>query len=222
MNILYLNLLTIVGISSCIKHENCPRYVQIPAFITPAQSAYHLGDTISIISKFYKDVKAFNSEYTELIERIDAGNFVWDPSTSIERIDTIGLANITTIDKYFSLVEDSNYNYHMFVESDQFSAMDGQYNYKNDTFDLRIRLIPKKIGTYFILQKSGVGFFGNQKFPQKCPGLNVEAWVQMNHAENNNIELLSESPDSFFNTLILGNPKGNFYDVGGYCFKVIP
>jgi hypothetical protein len=33
--------------------------------------------------------------------------------------------------------------------SDDISAMDGEYNYYHDSFDLEVILIPKKEGTFF-------------------------------------------------------------------------
>jgi len=219
--IIFFYLLIILLICSCTKQENCPRYVQVPALISPINIEFHVNDTITIISKFHKVVQTFNSELKE-IELTDMSELDWQPSTIISRIDTIGQSNFTAIAKYFHFVENVKYNYHLFIESDDFSALDGSYNFSNDSFDLQIQLVPKKIGTYLLRQQCGANALGNQKFPGRCPGENVDAWVKMNNGDSNNIQLLALSPDPFWNTLFLYHSKSNFYDDGGYCFKVLP
>jgi hypothetical protein len=113
----------------------------------------------------------------------------------------------------------------MNIISNDFSLLQGKYNYHNDTFDLQIKLIPLKTGTYFLRQESTTGQSEIQNFPDKCPGENVDVWVTMNNYQtinDNNIDLLTESSDTHLNTWILTNPKTNFYNFGGYCFRVIP
>jgi len=221
LGMILFNAIIILMIAGCTNQEDCPRYVQVPAFITPKSIEYHIGDTITITSKFHKDVQTFNSEFKE-IDLTDMSDLEWQPTTIISRIDTIGQSQITAVDKYFYFVENAEYNYHLFIESQDFSALDGSYNFHNDSFDLQIQLVPKKIGTYLLLQQCGANVLGKQRFPGRCPGENVDAWVKMNNGDSNNIQLLLQSPDSFWNTTFLYNPKANFYEDGGYCFKVVP
>lgn len=215
------NAIIILMISCCTNQDNCPRYVQVPASIMPVNVEYHVDDTILLSSTFHKDVQTFNSDYED-IGLTDMSELEWQPTTIISRIDTIGQSEITALAKYFDFVENDDYNYHLFIESEDFSALDGSYRFRNDTFDLQIRLVPKKIGTYLLRQQCGANSLGEQKFPGRCPGENVDAWVKMNNGDSNNIHLLAQSPDLFWNTIFLYNPKNSFYDDGGYFFKVVP
>jgi len=224
LNVITQGLLSILVISSCNDQKKCPIYVQIPAQIIPQKAEYHLGDTIKIISKFHHDILAYDSEEKE-IGNFNMTNVEWKPLTVISRIDTLGQAGTSKIHLYFSFVENINYDYKLILISDDFSALEGEYNYKEDSFDLQIKLIPKKIGSYFLRQESTTFDYGDQDFPGKCPYENVDARVKMNNYDDlndNNINLLSESPDTHFNTWILTDPKTNFFNFGGYCFKVVP
>lgn len=208
-------------INGCINQEDCPRYAKISANLFPKKMDFHIGDTITISSKFHKEVLVFNSEQKE-IGTLDLSAINWMPSTSIFRIDTIGQGGVTTIHKYFFFIDDARYDYNLFIESENFSALDGDYNFRNDSFDLEIRIITKRPGTFFLTQEAGTGFQSEQKFPNKCPGINIESWVNMNNGEDNNVQLLQSSPDSFWSSQILNNPQENFFNNGGYCFRVLP
>ena len=39
---------------------------------------------------------------------------------------------------------------------------------------------------------------------------------------NGNIEILKTSKDSLYSKLFLLNPENNFYNKGGFCFRVVP
>lgn len=204
---------------------DCPRYIQIPASFIPKIAEFHVGDTINIVSKFHREeVLAFDSEQNE-IGFVDVSGFNWRPATTIFRTDTLGQVGITTVHKYFKFIDNPEYDYKLSIFSEEFSIFEGKYNEKNDSFDLSYKFIACKEGTYFLRQVSHTSNVEEQHFTDKCPGLNVDVWVNMNSIINypeNNIELLTESPDPHYNTDILANPKSQFYHFGGFCFKVLP
>ncbi|MEP6646486.1 MAG: hypothetical protein ABJC12_05315 [Saprospiraceae bacterium] len=176
------------------------------------------------MSKFFKDVILFDSEEKKLGIASMSG-VEWKPVTVIFRIDTLGQGGMSTINKYFYFLDNTNYDYHMHLVTADVSILEGEYNYEKDTFSLLVKIIPKAIGTYFLRQGSNTGQDGNQIFHGKCNGNNVDAWVDMNKFQNNNdnnIELLTESPDTFFNSWVLSNRATNIDHFGGFCFRVIP
>jgi hypothetical protein len=189
----------------------------------PTNREYHIGDTITIKSIFHKEVTAFNSNGDE-IGPFDMDGIKWKPATTIFRTDTINQGGISSIGDYFTFLKNDSFNYVMFSASNHVTALDGEYNYKNDTFSLEIRLIARRVGTFFLRQESGVfaGHGEQQDFPGRCGRDGFDVWVDMNNGTENNIDLLKESPDSLWNTLILRDPETNFYRWGGYCFKVTP
>jgi len=205
-------------ISSCRDYYECPNYLVIHAKIEPLKLEYSIGDTITILSKFSKWVDGYNSEY-KFIRQFNTEGVDWFPITLISRIDTIESPPSTLIE-HFEFIEDGNYNYNVYTLSDNSSGLDGEYNYSNDTFELKIKLVTKETGTFGILQKSGTGSYGSQKFQGSCPGRSVYGWVDMNQGSDNNIYLLHESPDSTWNYWILNDSIQYFKNNGGFCFKV--
>lgn len=209
----------------CDRSE-CPRYIQIPAAFIPSKADFHVGDTVTIVSKFHrKQVQAFDSEERE-IGYIDGSGFNWQPATVIFRTDTTDQAGVTTVHKYFKFIDNPEYDYGLRVVSEDLSIYEGKYNYDNDTFDLSFKFIVNKAGTYLLRQGSASGKIEDLDLSRNCSDMNiVDVWVNMNSIETypgNNIQLLAESPDPHYNTGMLANPETQFYHLGGYCFKVAP
>ncbi len=211
----------LISIGSCKDRDKCPYTFELPAQIIPLQREYRIGDTITFLSKFHEQVLAYNIEKNE-VGTYNMEGIKWSPATSIFRIDTIS-DDKSVVHKDFSFLPDSNYNYNLFVSSSNFGAIDGEYNFEKDTFYLQARLIAKKKGTFFFMQDSGSGLSGGdrQDFPGKCRGVHFDVRVKMNDGGNNNIGLLSESPNETYNTWMLQKPDDRFHRVGGFCFKIV-
>ncbi len=80
-----LILIVAANFQSCIKkYQDCPARFQIPAQVIPYSEEYSIGDTITIFSKFNKNVYELNTERTYDMEGIK-----WYPATGIMRIDTV-------------------------------------------------------------------------------------------------------------------------------------
>ena len=69
--------------SSCKKDE-CPSLFEIPIEISPKKLEYHIGDTITLTSKFYKMVYENVTKKTYIM-----GEIRWKPVCAIHRIDSI-------------------------------------------------------------------------------------------------------------------------------------
>jgi hypothetical protein len=215
--------LIIASLMSC-NQEDCPRYFQIPATISPAKSEYHLGDTITIVSKFHRKVLAFNSNQEEL-RYFDMQGILWEPVTIIQKTDTIGAVATSSIQKNFEFIYDPAYDYKYYNFSEGGDDIDGEYTYANDTFSLVVKLVAKRPGTFLLRQGSGIlAGESPQDYPGSCNKYDgFDVWVQMNGGIGNNIELLNESPDTHWNTWYVQQERDNklFSRSGGYCFKVV-
>lgn len=213
LSFIILNILAIISFVGCFDPDDCPERFHVPAEIIPYQIEYHIGDTITFISKFDRMVHEIKTN-----RKYDMNNIKWSPNTIVNLLDTIGYSNISD---YFNFTTVNDYQ--EFNLSSGNSVLSGQYNYIENKFILEFILIPKRTGNYFLSQKCAIGpNHGDVDFPGKCNGNGYDVIVDMNSGKDGNIDILKSSQDSLYNTWVLGDPKRNFYDRGGFCFRVIP
>ncbi|HQX43543.1 MAG: hypothetical protein KA251_02265 [Saprospiraceae bacterium] len=213
-NLYFALLFLITSCDGCKDPDECPDRFHIPAEIIPYKAEYHIGDTISFVSKFRYYVHEIRTDKDYNLKNIN-----FNPNTLINYLDTIGSSKITN---YFTMIVENN-NYKEFIFSGGSSELDGQYELNNDTFSLRFKLIPRKIGNFLLIQKCGIGpNFGDSDFPGRCTGIGYDVIVRMNEGKDGNIEILKTSKDSLYSKLFLLNPENNFYNKGGFCFRVVP
>lgn len=206
---------------SCRKPEDCPNYFELPIKIIPAKETYEVGDTLTFTSKFYKKVLAYNIQ-REALKPYDMSGIDWQPVTFIYRTDSTDEAGISIIMRFFDFIEDPSFNYKLMQYSEGSTGLIGEYNFENDTFFLTYRLIARKPGTFMSEFGSNLlEAYNTQDFPGNCNRNGFTATALMNDGADNNIDLLKESPNSFWNTWVLQDPKARFHKFGGYCFKVV-
>ena len=92
---LILIFISIVSCDGCIDPDDCPDTFNVPAEIIPYQRQYHIGDTITLFSKFDRHVHEIRTD-----RKYDMGNIDWFPNAFIQYLDTIGYNN-TKISDYF-------------------------------------------------------------------------------------------------------------------------
>lgn len=181
----------------------------------PYSEEYRIGDTITIKSKFSRYVWEVN-----LIEYIDMAGIDWNPKTKIWNMDTVNVVE-NNIKQDFDFIYDSEYDYDYFYYSDGGNDLYGEYNYTNDSFDLEIKIIPRKKGLFRMTQSCNLYFGVYEDHEAKCGNEGYEAYTKMNEGKDNNFHLLYESPESHFNTWIPEKPDQRFHYGGGYCFRVV-
>ncbi len=214
--VMVLNILAIVSFAGCFDPDDCPDRFHVPAEIIPYQRDYHIDDTITLFSRFDRYVHEFQTD-----RKYDMVNIDWFPNAFIQYLDTIGYNN-TKISRYFNLIFDTNCN-EFHVSFNDHSVVDCKYLFSNDTFSLIYKFIPKRTGNYFLSQKCAIGpNFNEQNFTGKCKHDGYDVIVDMNSGKDGNIDILKSSQDSLYNTWVLSDPKRNFFDRGGFCFRVIP
>ena len=189
---------------------------ELPCTIEPKSASFEIGDTISVSFNFSNLIydRSTNASY-ELIE------FNFYPNFGMTRIDSI-IRSVNSSDfSGFEVILDQNQNISLITLSGEDTYLNGQFVYNNDRYSLDYLLVCKERGTYMIRNTMLLYDFGKaQDFANKCNNVDLEAAVVVNSSGDNNIDLLNESPESHYNTNILGNPKVKYHDVGGFAFKV--
>ncbi|MFT6783267.1 MAG: hypothetical protein ACJA1A_003207 [Saprospiraceae bacterium] len=213
-------ILFAINFVSCCSTKECPRYFIVHAEILNPKIEYKVGDTISIVSNFSSIVSAVTS-----LPRISAGEYEmsgidWEPVSRIYKVDSFGLHLESKTINYVEFISNSNFNYSPYVFNSGNSWLNGEYNEDNGYFNLEVDFIAKEPGTYCLFQGSNL-LTSTQEFPDKCSGVGFDVEVIMNNGEDNNIDLLKESPNPHWNTRIFEKPDERFYRAGGYCFRIV-
>jgi len=184
--------------------------------VTPYSETYNVGDTITISSKFHKEVYDKNTQ-----EYYDVTGVEWGMGTGIHRIDTMLNIQYYT-QEYFSFAADSDYDYSWSYFSSGASYLAGEFNFQNDSFDLEIKLIAMHPGIFHMVHTSTLVDINNdQDFEGKCRLTGFEGHTKMNEGRDNNIHLMAESPEPHYREWILEKPEERFHKEGGYCFRVV-
>ena len=204
--------------SSCIQNEECNivdgyQFV-IPATLSPSVDSFKIGDTISISSIFPDLVYERKTDQDYLLN-----DFKFFPATAINKIDeTISIDALKT----FELIIDDSIDYGLTTFSDGLKLLTGEYLYTNNTYSLEFKIIPTQPGLYFLEQAVRMRLSPNQSFDNKCSNVQLGGGeVNLNGADDNNIDFLSRSPDEHYHYWVLLKPEERFYQFGGYVFYVV-
>lgn len=214
-------IIAFIGIPLFLScHKECNDLVNydfvLPATLSPTKDTFKIGDTIDISSEFSDMVFDRATNKTYKLE-----NWKFYPETTIVRIDdtTVVTDNLSE----FSYFIDPIYNYKLFSYSDGGKSLVGQYNYQNNAYKLEYKLIPNQRGLYFLRHTTDLYNLGKkQDFEGRCPKgrAGLDGYVNLNGGADNNINMLSSSPDPHYNDWILQKPEERFHKFGGYCFYV--
>lgn len=219
LKILLLFFILSTFIFSCRDSQKCPDKFYLPAQLFPVKQKYHVGDTVTILSTFHSEVLGFNTENQEL-GYFDMSGIEWLPGTGVYRIDIDSGEGNSILTESIGFVENTQYNYSLSSTSGG-TILIGEYNFRNDSFYLEYKLVFLQAGIFLHEFGSSAGISGGQNFEGKCPGSTFQVFIIINEGLDNNISLLSESPNSHFNNWTLLSPKTRFYDMGGFAFKVV-
>lgn len=206
--------------SSCVKKDPAcnisgGKYeFVLPFRLSPAQETFHIGDTITISSMMSDKIydRITNNYYS-------LKDFKFYLTTTIFYMDT------SKIDYYnfnmFDLVIDSIYWYNIFLFSDGNSHLQTDFLYLNNEYKIEYKIIPKVSGHFLLGQWSQLNLINeNQEFAWKCKNIEDDAKVYMNGWNDNNITLIYDAENSYYEEFIK-HKNEKYLDLGGYCFKVI-
>lgn len=217
MKYVFLASFALLFLSACISKDCKVRNGQydftVPATLTPAQTSYRVGDTITISSTFSDQV--FDAATGEVYSLED---FRFFPGTGIRKIDVSpavdGMPDFTAI-------IDTTYNYFPAIYSG-LQLLVGEYTYENNTYSLEFNLVPNEAGLYYMEQGIAPEISEGQEFPGRCKNARLlTGSMTLNDLAENNLNLLANSPDEHYNTWILEKPFERFYKFGGYVFEVV-
>lgn len=202
----------------CIKEEckiNGGQYeFEIPASLSPLKDTFNVGDTIFFVSGFSENVFERETGRTYMLK-----DFKFYPRLRLREVSGV-MANEGAL-LNFDVLVDTSTNFSQFNYSDGAIGYVGEYSYANSGYSLVYQLVPKEPGLYYFSYFSNVFNFGEgQDFEGKCSNLDIDAAVVLNDGADNNIHMLSDSPDPHYNNWILQKPEERFYKFGGYCFYV--
>jgi len=218
MKYYFLAFTAIVLLSSSCLRKECRDIpggyeFEIPVTLAPVKDTFRIGDTISISSIFDDMVFERKTQQEYLLE-----DWNFFPITDIHKIDTAPYQNGMP---FFDVIVSDTMDYEQFMFSDGWSSLTGTYSYDSNIYNLFYKVVPRNSGLYCIYQASAQSVDDNQGFPGKCSGISSRTAVVLNNNTDNNIEFLSESPDTFISEWIPSRPMDRFYNSGGYCFYVV-
>ena len=184
----------------------------LPATLTPAKDTFQIGDTITIRSSFPDSVFEQKTGKWYLME-----NIIWFPKTLMFNLDSLG--EFSTF-LNFEVIGKPENNFRLFNYSDGSTSLLGKYEYVDHQYFLEFQMVALSKGLFFLSFGSSIYGHGNdQDFEGRCTNVAIDAIVQMNNAEDNNVDFLLESPEEGFHW-VWEKKDQNFYDFGGYCFYV--
>lgn len=196
------------------RNKRCAFDFVIPVEVIPYSEEYRIGDTIMIKSKFSTLVWE-----EDLMEYINMDGVNWNPATKIFNMDTVGIVK-ADIKQDFDFIYNPAYDYNFFGSN---KNIRGQYNIKNDSFDLEIKLIARKKGLFVLAHYCDIESLGIiEDHEAKCGGQDgYDSINNMNNGKDNNFHLLFESPEWHFNTFITSKADIRFHKAGRFCFRVV-
>jgi len=204
-------------IASCSKEniKNCPKEFTIFGKTIPYDSIYSMKDTIELTIKFSKNVIEKNLNKTYNLQNIS-----FDPSLRVVKIDSGNYLINQKTNEFINLIysSDTAYYWHNF-SSDGNSILKSHFTFKKDSFYLDLKITFAKKGLFIIefgesFENSSIDFEG------KCKNIDFEFHTILNPPKDNNINLLKESPNEYYNKWLINHPD-KFYKRGSYVLKVV-
>ncbi len=221
-NIVILLIPAFVLLNSCTKEEckfDYPNYVfEIPSSFSPQKETYKIGDTIIIESTFPNSVYDRSTQRNYVLK-----NFKFFPEFTIIKISN----KISDRAAFFmfDVIIEPQYNITYFYGSaSKVLSYYGQFLNEISSYNLKLSIVPKDTGLFVFHHSSSIDWDGigdqEQEFEGKCDKKGLKVFVNMNENNENNINLLIQSPDEHYNTWVLEKPVDRFHSLGGYAFYV--
>lgn len=184
----------------------------IAATVSPNTATISVGDTLTITSRLSKELYDRVTGNTYFFE-----TFPYSASTQLAKVDE-NPADHDVLDN-FEFIVDPAYDYSSMTGGEGKTILNGKYLTLGDNYEITFQLVAQTAGLYVLTQ--GVDLqLPEASFPGRCTNATSYAIMDINGDAENNIELLMDSPDPFFNERVFANPDLQFYDQGRFAFKV--
>ena len=183
----------------------------ISSTLYPALDTFNIGDTITIISEFNDQIYEAKTDM-----KYDLSNLALPSNFKIWKISNSPTSYAAILN--FNILNDSSNDfYYDYYQALNAYSLKGKYDYTQSTYSLTYKIIPEDTGLFMCAHgplSTGI------TFPGKCDDMESYFHVVLNNGNDNNISMLSQSPDEHFNTWILEKPYDRFHSGGGYAFYV--
>jgi len=213
---IFISIIAILAFStSCKKEsESCPIEFVVFGEVLPYAETYKVGDTLTLKTNYNYMIYEKNTK-----QYFDMKGLNIEAILYIIRTDTIFDSISGKVTEYVEVLDNNNYNYSIQNFSDGSSELFSDILFDGKTFKHELKIILKKKGI-FMLTYGPSTIENNFNFEGKCDKYSFFLYTRLNENSNNNIELLSLSPDEHFNTWILQMPNERFYR-GRFAYRVI-
>ncbi len=209
--LIIFSMLSLTGCNKECQITGASYQFEVSSTLFPALDTFNIGDTITIISEFNDQVyEAKTDKKYDLSKLTLPSNFkVWKISvspTSYTAILNFNVLNDSSSDFYYDYYQGLNAY-----------SLKGKYDYTQSTYSLTYKIIPEDTGLFMCAHgplSPGIAF------PGKCDDMESYFHVALNNGNDNNISMLSQSPDEHFNTWVLEKPDDRFHSGGSYAFYV--
>ena len=207
-------LLYSITISSCKdKCESDGGHVfEIPVTLSPARDTFNIGDTITVTSIFPDEVRDTRRDMNFKLK-----DYNFFPSSNMIKIDTLNY--LVEFGDNFDVLIDTAFDYSIFNYSSGNEGLIGDHIYADNTYSLSYKLVTRKEGLYFFKHFHQLLLSPNQDFEGKCAAVESIAHTRLNDRADNNIDMLTSSPDPSYSEILISNPE-RYHNGGGYCFYV--
>ena len=209
-----LIIFAMLSLASCNKEcriTGATYHFQISSTLYPALDTFSIGDTITIFTEFNDQVYEAKTDKTYDLSNLTLYYYI--RMYKISESPTVRAA----IDSFqFDYAGLNTYHYDYFTNSN-YKVLRGDYSYYNNTYSIKYKFSPMDTGLFIC---SNAAELRGQSFPDKCDNMESEFHVDLNNGNDNNISMLSQSPDEHFNTWVLEKPYDRFHLSGSYAFYV--
>lgn len=217
MKTVFFILSIFLVISACKKEiTKCPKDFIINGIVEPYSLTYKIGDTIELIvdsekmiwdkeTEGYYDLSSVNLDCLFLIYDISVNN---------------GSYAISHVTNFVKVINDNIYKPKLQDFSDGSQIVFSDVIFINGRFKTRLQFIPIDTGN-FMLTYGPYLIEDKQEFLYKCKNTSTDLSTRLNIDKDNNIDLLKESPNEYFNTWMVSDPERFYETKSGFAYRVI-
>lgn len=213
MKTIFFILSIFLVISACKKETiNCPQDLIINGIIEPYSLTYKIGDTIKLIvdsEKMIWDKKT--QKYHDLSSvKLDCLFLIYNLDDSI---NTLG-----RVTNYVSIVTDSIFKPVLQNFSSGSQIVFSNVLFSDGRFKNKLQVILKDTGNYMLTY--GPYLIDSRQRLGDC-NIGLYLSTRLNPDKDNNIDLLKESPNEYFNTWMVSDPERFYETKSGFAYRVI-
>jgi len=221
MRLFILLSILVFLISSCGKPKDCPDDFIVYGNVEPYSDIYYVGDTLELYVK--NSCEYVYSRSQEKYYSLRGHRFF--SNLSIYQIDSSVTDYYYKLHEFVDIIDDTTFAYEPCYSTDSNSYLLFSSVNQNDSIYSSVKIVLKKKGLFYLsfgIWNSNVMHCGlSYVYSNYCDTVNFDLCTLLNKGKDNNINFLKESPNDRFNSWMLHPADKNFYERGGFAYKVI-